>query len=96
MTLEELCTYQIGGFIEDTPHPCLYLEWTGENSQAVKKAWITTDEQIKAVEEQPNFRKWMSRDELDELSAEMLRARLGVSKEVWDEAKRKALEGEDV
>jgi hypothetical protein len=93
MTLEELCTYQIGGFIGDTPHPCLYLEWTGENSQAVKKAWITTDEQIKAVEEQPNFRKWMSREELGELQREMWRARLGVSKESWEEAKKKARTG---
>lgn len=96
MTLKELCTYQIGAFVQDTPHPCLYLEWTGENAQAVKKAWITTDEQINAIEEQPNFRKWMSRDELNELQEEMLRARLGVSKEAWDEAKRKARGEADV
>jgi len=90
MNLEELVTYQIGGLIGKTPHPCLYFEWVGDNSQAVKRAWISTDKQIKAVEERPNFRKWLSRDDLNQVMEEMRRINLEVSEEAWKEAKQRA------
>ena len=92
MNVEELVTNQIGGVTGVKPYPCLYFEWTGEKSQAVRRAWISNDKQIKEVEEKPNFRRWLSRDDLDQLNEKMRIRKLGISEEAYEKAKQKLAE----